>query len=98
MWLGGEETNLHKTQPISVQSSSHDFPAVLLAEITKVFRVNNVSSEAVCIDDSAPQQTIINPLLHLVCANVQRFRQSVFREPVLAHASAGSEPVQHSAH
>ncbi len=64
----------------------------------KVFRVNNLSLEAVCIDDSAPQQTIINPLLHLVCANVQRFRQGVFREPVLAHASAGSEPVQHSAH
>ena len=86
---GGKDKGLHKTQPIRIQSPSHDFASVALAEITKGFRVDDLFLKSVCLDDSAPQQPTINPLLNLCCPNMQRFRQRVFREPVLTHASAG---------
>jgi hypothetical protein len=72
-----------------------DFSAVSLPEITKVLGVNNLSLKPACLDDSAPQQSTVNPFLHLFCADMQRFRQGVFREPIVAHASARSQSVQH---
>jgi hypothetical protein len=68
-----------------IQPVAHDFSGVSLTEIAKVFRVNNLSLEPACLDDSAQQQSTVNPLLYFFCANVQRLRQGVFREPILAH-------------
>src|SRR5580698_37124 len=57
---GWKNKGLHKAQPIRIQSSPHDFAAVALAELTKGFRVNNLSLEPTCLEDSAPQQSTIN--------------------------------------
>jgi hypothetical protein len=64
---------------------SHDFSTVPIAEITKIFCVNDLPLEPASLDDSALQQSTVNPLLHLVRANMQPLRQGVFRAPILAH-------------
>ncbi|MFZ0797054.1 MAG: hypothetical protein WCA27_17515 [Candidatus Sulfotelmatobacter sp.] len=95
---GWKNKGLHKTEPIHIQSSSHDLAAVSFAEIAKVFGADNLFLESTRLDNSASQQSTINPLGHLFWADVQCCRRGVFREPILAHASARPEPMQHGAH
>jgi hypothetical protein len=71
---------------------------MLLAELTKGFCVNDLSLNSSRLDDSALQESPINPSLHFLCTNMQSPSQTMFRKPILSHARAGPEPMQHGLH
>jgi hypothetical protein len=68
---------------------------MFLAELTKSFCVNDLSVNSGRLDDSALQESPINPSLHFFGTNVQSPSQTIFRKPILSHACAGPEPMQH---
>jgi len=89
---------LDKAQSIGVQPSSDNLPAMFLAELTKGFCVNDLSMNSTRLDDPAVQESPINPSLHFFCTNMQSPSQTIFRKPILSHARAGPEPMQHGLH
>jgi hypothetical protein len=70
---GRKHKRLHKVQPIDVEPVSHDLPAVLLAEVAEILRVDQLPAESVGSDDPALQPSLVNPFLHFICPYVQCF-------------------------
>jgi hypothetical protein len=68
---------------------------MLLAELSKGFCVNDLSLNSSRLDDSALQESPINPSLHFFCTNMQSPSQTMLRKPILSHVRAGPQPMQH---
>ena len=94
---GRKDKRLHKIEPIHIQPVSHNFPAVLLAEFAEVIRINQLPFEPISPYGLAFEPASIDPFLHLIGSNVQGFGQGMLGEPVLAHARARSQAMQHGA-
>jgi len=95
---GRKDKGLQKIEPVDVKPVSHNFLVVLLAESTELVRVNQLPLESVAFDDPAPEPAAVDPLLHVIGADMQRLRECMFGEPVLSHAGVRSQPVQHGTH
>jgi hypothetical protein len=85
------------SEQLRVEPVPHNFLAMFLAELTKILGVDLRPPETVGSYHPTLQPAPFDPSLHFFGAHVESLRQGVFGEPVLPHARARSQPVQHRA-
>src|SRR5579864_8843367 len=85
----------HECEALVAEPIANDLAAVVLDERTEIVRVDDLHFDALRLNDAAPEPAPIDPLAHLVTANVQRLGQQRYREPFPALSDTESQPMQH---
>jgi hypothetical protein len=91
----GETRIAEKRQPLVAEPIANHFAPIVLDERTEILRVDNLQPDALRLNDAAVEPASIDPLAHLVTANVQRLGQQRYGAPFPALADAETQPVPH---